>query len=93
MNADEKVRPDFDALRAERNRQMDAFAERWRAEGFDVGQCALQDKDACYCACYSGGPCEHVWDGKPYEDGEGMWSTTCSRCGLTAFSHSMRNCP
>ena len=53
------MKPDFDALRDERNAELDAFAEKMRAEGFEVGQCAFRDKDTCYCACYQGGPCEH----------------------------------
>lgn len=85
--------PDFDALRAERNARAAAFVEEMRAEGWVVDSlCSLTDPNACYCACASGGPCEHKFDGKPYESG-GLWTTTCSRCGLTAFSHSMRNCP
>ena len=75
--------PDFEALRAERNAAIDAFAEKMRAAGFDIGQCQLRDKEACYCACSNGGPCEHKWDGKPYESENGcMWGKTCSRCGM-----------
>jgi hypothetical protein len=86
--------PDFDALRAERNAAMAAFAEEMRADGWDVSECALRDSDACYCACGSGGPCEHTWNGPEYVSDDGcMSSATCARCGLTAFSHSMRNCP
>jgi len=83
--------PDFDALRAERNKRVGEFTEKMMAEGWDVSQCALHDKNACYCACSSGGPCEHDWDGPEYvsEDGR-LSSATCSRCGITAFSHSMR---
>lgn len=85
--------PDFDALRAERNARTAKWIEEMRAEGFEVvGNCKFDDDNACYCACGSGGPCEHKFDGEPYESG-GLWTTTCSRCGVTAFSHSMRNCP
>lgn len=85
---------DFEALRAERNAAIDAFAEKMRADGWEVSKCALRDKEACYCACGTGGPCEHDWDGKPYESEDGcMWSATCSICGMTAMSHSLRNCP
>lgn len=83
--------PDFDALRAERNASHDAWVSEMKAEGWEIAGCGF-DPNACYCACASGGPCEHKFDGKPYESG-GLWTTTCSRCGLTAFSHSMRNCP
>ena len=32
--------------------------------------------------------CEHVWDGPHVDIGNGM-SVTCSKCGLSAFSHSL----
>lgn len=50
------------------------------------------NEHACYCACGTGGPCEHDWDGEPYE-ADSLWTTTCSKCGTTAFSHSMRTAP
>jgi len=43
----------------------------------------------CRCGCPDG-PCEHVWDGAMVELDE--WrcvSVTCSRCGITAVSHSL----
>lgn len=87
------ARPDFEALRAQRNAQLDAFAEKLRAEGWEVSGCCLHDKSACYCACPDG-PCEHTWDGKPYESEDGgVWSMTCSRCGTTSMSHSLRTMP
>lgn len=85
--------PDFEALRAERNTAIEAFAEKMRAEGWEVGSCALREKDACYCDCGSGGPCEHDWTGPGVDLGEGAWSVTCARCGTDAMSHSLRNCP
>ena len=85
---------DFDALRAERNKQMDEFVAKMKAEGWEVSPCALRNKDACYCACGSGGPCEHDWNGPEYVSEDGcLSSATCSRCGMTAFSHSMRFAP
>lgn len=85
---------DFDALRAERNKQMDEFTAKMKAEGWDFSSCDLRDKNACYCACGSGGPCEHDWDGPEYVSEDGcLSSATCSRCGATAFSHSMRFAP
>ncbi len=45
----------------------------------------------CYCDCPDG-PCQHIWDGPPWED-EGAWSTTCSRCGAVAMFHDMRFAP
>src|SRR6185312_9452694 len=87
--------PDFDALRAERNAARDAWVEKMRAEGWELsGMCSLNHRDACYCACAIGGPCEHNSNGEPYESEDGCtWSATCSRCGMTAMSHSLRNCP
>lgn len=85
--------PDFEALRARRNAAMrdmlTRFAER---EGVPVN-CVVStfNFDSCYCACTTGGPCEHRWDGPVWESDDGALSTaTCSRCGMTAFSHSMR---
>lgn len=81
---------DFEALRAERNARIDEFVSNMRARGYEVGHCAFRDKEACYCACPDG-PCEHSWDGKPYESADGCaWSTTCSRCGISSMSHSLR---
>jgi hypothetical protein len=84
--------PDFDALRAKRNAAHDAWVQKMQAEGWHAAR--DYNRDACYCACGNGGPCEHNWNGKPYEsDDGGTWSSTCSRCGMTAMSHSLRNCP
>jgi len=85
-------KPDFDALRAERNAQIGKWEAEMKAEGWDVGSCAHRDRNACYCACGNGGPCEHDWDGEPYQSTDGStWSATCSKCGMTAMSHSLRN--
>jgi hypothetical protein len=85
--------PDFDALRKERNDKRKAWEEQMRAEGFvPLGSgCAYNRDDACYCACSSGGPCEHNWNGEwqTFADGLGS-SVTCSRCGMLAYSHSLR---
>jgi hypothetical protein len=47
----------------------------------------------CKCECATGGACEHVWDGEgvevEYENGGGWSSVDCSKCGMTAMSHSM----
>lgn len=52
------------------------------------------DNNSCYCDCVNGGPCEHTWDGEPWESEDGRsWSATCSRCGMTAMSHDMRVLP
>ena len=47
----------------------------------------------CKCTCGVEGVehvCEHSWDGEgeTFDDGAG-WSATCSRCGMSAMSHSM----
>jgi hypothetical protein len=88
--------PDFDALRAERNKSMQAMHQALADEhGIPLQSLRSNFKpDACYCACTTNGPCEHKWDGEGYESEDGcMWSATCSRCGTTAFSHSMRTGP
>lgn len=82
--------PNFDELRAARNARWQEQLEKFANE-MGVPMESIEttfDPNSCYCACTHGGPCEHKWDGKPYES-ERMWSTTCSRCGMTAFSHSM----
>lgn len=86
--------PDFEALRAERNEAvMQSIARLAKEEGFALADIRTTfNPNACYCACSSGGPCEHKWDGEPYV-ADGLWSTTCSRCGVTAVSHDMRNAP
>lgn len=88
--------PDFNALRAERNRQVMEAHQRL-AEELGVPLHSLHstfNPDACYCACSSGGPCEHKWDGEGVEFDDGCgWSATCSRCGGTAMSHSLRTGP
>lgn len=86
--------PDFDALRADRNRRMTELHQRIAdEEGVPLQSLrSTFNPNACYCACGHGGPCEHSWDGEPYES-DGLWTTTCSRCGMTAFSHSMRTAP
>ena len=85
-------KPDFEALRAERNAQHDAFVEEMRAQGWQMQR--EYNRDACYCACGTSGPCEHGWAGETYESKDGsLVSATCARCGMTAFSHDLRNMP
>jgi len=84
--------PDFDLLRAQRNKAEADWLEKMKADGWTALR--PSDPDACYCDCGNGGPCEHKWDGEPYESADdGLWSATCSRCGMTAFSHDLRNAP
>lgn len=84
--------PDFEKLRADRNKAIDGFAKSvaekygWDANKIEVSH----DPHACYCACPDG-PCEHKWDGEDWESECGCAvSVTCSRCGTTAMSHDMR---
>ena len=82
--------PDFDALRAERNAAMTASQKRLEAE-YGVSMHSNFNPNSCYCACGTGGPCEHKWDGPEWESEDGCsFSSTCSRCGTTAMSHSLR---
>lgn len=84
--------PDFDALRAERNARHDDFVKEMNADGWTLAY--PYDYNACYCACGTGGPCEHVWDGPDFTSEDGcLVSATCGRCGMTAYSHSLRNGP
>lgn len=85
--------PDFDALRAKRNESVQASIQKLADEyGIPVEQLSSShNPNACYCACPDG-PCEHKWDGAPYES-EHCRSVTCSRCGCTAMSHDMRTGP
>lgn len=86
---------DFEKLRAERNAAYVAWADDMRKQGWQVSS-RLSDAqvNACYCACGMGGPCEHQWNGEPYESADGsVWSATCSRCGMTSMSHSLRTAP
>ena len=84
---------DFEALRAERNRAIRESMQRL-ADEEQIPVESLRTNyawDACYCACSSGGPCEHRWDGEGVEFDDGCgWTASCSRCGSTAMSHSMR---
>ena len=88
--------PDFEALRAERNRiVMDSHKRLADELGINLADIhSNYSPTACYCACSSGGPCEHKWDGDgvEFDDGHG-WSSTCSRCGCMSISHDMRVLP
>lgn len=88
--------PNFDALRAQRNADFLAWAQKF-AEEQGVPLQALRtsfNPDACYCACGTGGPCEHDWTGPDWESEDGRTtSVTCARCGSTAMSHDMRYAP
>ena len=89
-------RPDFEALRKRRNKAVLAILqEAAKRLGWKEGDPPLFstfDPNACYCACSSGGPCEHDWSG-PVEDFDGGYSATCKRCGCSAINHDMANAP
>ena len=85
--------PDFEALRARLNAEMQKLIEDTAKErGWPVGEVwSSFDPDACYCACATDGPCEHSWDGPEYVAEDGcMSSVTCSRCGSVAAYHDMK---
>ena len=88
--------PDFEALRAERNRLVMESHQRI-ADELEIPLESLRSNfnpNSCYCACSTGGPCEHKWDGEgvSFDEGRG-WTVTCSRCGCTAMRHDMRVLP
>lgn len=92
----EVITPDFDALRAERNAAVYELVQRFAdEEGVPVDALRTTfDPNACYCACGSGGLCEHTWDGPVWVSEDGCTeSATCARCGCTAMSHDMRTLP
>lgn len=88
--------PDFEALRARRNAAVKRRLEKLADElGVPVQSLhSTHNPDACYCACGTGGPCEHQWDGDGWESEDGLaFSATCSRCGCTAMGHDQRFMP
>ena len=80
--------PDFEALRAKRNAETEALYTRLEEE-YDMEPLHKPDPNRCFCACSTGGPCEHKWDGK-WVEFENGGSASCSRCGCLAIAHSMR---
>lgn len=87
-------KPDFEALRAERNanveKMIDSLCRKLDLVRSDVA--GSFNPAACYCACPDG-PCEHDWQGRrDFEDGSGS-ETFCSRCGLGCMSHDLRVLP
>lgn len=92
-----KPRPteaEFDELKRKRDKAMaDVVSAVCREQGWDEKKAHVHvsgSKD-CYCACPDG-PCQHVWNGADLDMGSTV-STTCSRCGMSAFSHDMRCIP
>lgn len=88
-----KVSHDFEALRAKRNQEMTEFVRKFcEKAGVPVEEIRTAfNPNACFCACGTGGPCEHCWDGEPWESEDGLaWSTMCSRCGCLSMSHDIQ---
>lgn len=64
---------DFEALRTERNRQVMEHIQKM-ADKLGAPLSSLRSNynpNACYCACATGGPCEHKWDGEGVEFDDG----------------------
>lgn len=85
------TKPDFEALRAERNASVQkSIEELAKRNGWDLSRTAHNfDFDACYCACPKG-PCEHDFQGWRAFINKGGGETVCKRCGMGAMSHSIR---
>lgn len=103
----QKPRPtdeEFADLARKRDEAVEALVKTFcEKEGWDPTKVSFHAShmDGCYCACPDG-PCQHVWDGPDVplglEEGEDEsqahgWSSTCSKCGMDSFSHSMRVSP
>jgi hypothetical protein len=43
----------------------------------------------CKCECGRGGGCEHDWTGPTVNPEPGLYTVTCARCGMDAFTHSL----
>lgn len=93
-----KDKPDFEALRAQRNAAVEEVIKAACARhGFDPSKAYTSfNPDACYCACPDG-PCEHDWQGwRDIEDDAGNMcggERVCARCGMGAMSHDIRVAP
>jgi len=97
----EQAKPDFNALRAERDLAIEKLVrEVWLDMGGDPNEvptfhCRDHGAD-CYCACPDG-PCEHEFSGwrEILDDDEQPCGGEqfCQRCGMGAMSHDMRVCP
>lgn len=87
-------KPDFEALRAERNAGMQRLLEKIIEKHGPVrgNPFPYFDPNSCYCACPDG-PCEHNFAGwRVFEDGNGGGGgeTFCQRCGMGALAHTLR---
>ncbi len=92
---------DFAKLRAERNagvtKLIEAAAKKLGCKPEETWH--TFDLEACYCACGSGGPCEHKFEGSyPIFEEEGDsqpvgYESRCTRCSLGAMSHTLATAP
>jgi hypothetical protein len=84
---------EFEELKRKRDEAIRAIVEQTcKEQGWDPAKTEFHcsSMSGCYCACPDG-PCQHVWDGPTIEFDDGLgFSSTCSRCGTSAFSHSLR---
>jgi len=81
-------KPDFEALRKERNikvrEELEEVAKKMNIKGVLHHNF---DWNACYCACPEG-PCEHNWEG--WREIENGGERFCTRCKMGAMSHTLR---
>lgn len=101
LATEERRKPDFERLRAERDAALERVAkEMWAEMGGDPEQApafhSRSYRAPCYCACPDG-PCEHRFAGwrdiLDYEDEPCGSEQFCQRCGEGAMSHGIRTCP
>lgn len=91
-----KPKPDFAALRAKRDAAIEetirSVCAKW---GWDRSKAAVHVSGAggCYCACGTGGPCEHEFSGWREIDGGLGGEQFCRLCGTGAMSHMLRYAP
>ena len=90
------TKPDFEALRAKRNASVQKSIEDAAKRNGGVRAKTMHNFDfnACYCACSTGGPCEHDFSGGYRKCMDGMGAEqVCKRCGMGAMSHTLRTAP
>lgn len=85
-------KPDFDALRAKRDRALANLVEA-AFPGATIAHVNWGGgTPTCYCACPEG-PCEHDFGGwREFDDGLGG-EAFCQRCGMGAMAHDERTAP
>jgi len=87
--------PDFEALRAKRNASVQkSIEDAAKRNGWDPAKTMHNfDFNACYCACSTGGPCEHDFQGWRLFENHSGGEAVCKRCGMGAMSHTLRTAP